>query len=108
MEKQEKQEQQEKQNKSLFRFDEWDEIVDCNYCQHYYDNTCDGVSKGSTRLCKQFKAVRGMNIPEEIKSLQNGLKSLIESDKSCRRMWTAQIIVDIGVLIHVIAELIGG
>jgi hypothetical protein len=92
-------------SKSPSRFDEWDEIVDCNDCQHYYDNTCDGVSKGSTRLCKQFKAVRGINMPEEIKSLQNGLKSLVESD---RRVWAAQIIVDIGLVIHLIVELIGG
>lgn len=98
----------EKPSKSPSRFDEWDEIVDCNDCQHYYDNTCDGVSKGSTRLCKQFKAVRGINMPEEIKSLQNGLKSLIESDKSCRRLWIGQIIFNTGVVIHLIAEWIGG
>lgn len=101
-------EKQEKPSKSPSRFDEWDEIVDCNDCQHYYDNTCDGVSKGSTRLCKQFKAVRGINMPEEIKSLRNGLKSLVESDKSCRRAWLAQTVADICLLIYLIVDLIGG
>ena len=93
------------------RFDEWEGIVDCNSCTLYWNEQCDGTQntpQGSTRLCKAYKATRRVDVPLQIKSLQNGLKSLVESDKRCRRMWAAQIIVDIGLIINLIVELIGG
>ena len=39
----------ENQNKSHFRFDDWDEVVDCNDCKHYYDETCDGTLRGTQK-----------------------------------------------------------
>ena len=44
--------------------------VDCNDCEQYYLNTCDGVSEAQNRPCTAFKPVRGMNMPKEIKSLR--------------------------------------
>ena len=52
--------------------------VDCNECEHYYTNACDGVSKGSERPCKTFLATRSVNIPAKIKSLEKAVKWLTE------------------------------
>lgn len=52
-------------------FDDYN--VDCNDCQHYWTDTCDGVKQGSTRLCKEFVATRRTNIPEQIEMLSNRL-----------------------------------
>lgn len=50
--------------------------VDCNECEHYWVNQCDGSNLGSKRLCKEFLATRQSNIPLEIKSLREALKWL--------------------------------
>ena len=50
--------------------------VDCNECEHYWVNQCDGSNLGSKRLCKEFLATRKSNIPLEIKSLREALKWL--------------------------------
>lgn len=68
--------EQQQQNKSHFRFEEWDEIVDCNSCKHYHDETCNGTPQGSQRLCKAFLATRRADLPQQIKSCQKGLESL--------------------------------
>ena len=53
----------------LKRFEDW-EKVDCNDCSHYYDNSCDGVSKGSEKPCNSFLATRSVVIPEKINELK--------------------------------------
>lgn len=58
------------------RFDEWDELVDCNSCENYYSNTCDGVPVAQKRSCTAFKATRHISIPLEIKWLKTRLKWL--------------------------------
>ena len=50
--------------------------VECNQCEPYWTNQCDGASKGSERVCTGFKPVRSVKIPEEIKSLRERLKWL--------------------------------
>lgn len=50
--------------------------VDCEECEHWQLNKCDGVSVGSERSCTAFKAVRRLNTPYEIKMLQKGYKDL--------------------------------
>ena len=57
------------------RFDEWEE-VDCNECSHYWDNSCDGVKKESTRLCNSFLATRNVVLPSEIKWLKRAIKRI--------------------------------
>ena len=57
-------------------FDNWDEVVDCNSCAHYYDNTCDGVEKGKTRNCTAYLATRDVVIPYEINRLKRNVKGL--------------------------------
>lgn len=57
------------------RFDDYME-VDCNDCEHYWDNSCDGASVGSQRVCNSFLATRKVVIPAQIKSLENRLERL--------------------------------
>lgn len=60
------------------RFSEWVE-VDCNECQRYWDNSCDGCKdalKGSKTPCNSFLATRSVIIPQEIKQLKKAVKGL--------------------------------
>lgn len=50
--------------------------VDCNECEHYWVNQCDGSNLGSKRLCKEFLATRQSNIPLEIKAIEKALDEL--------------------------------
>jgi hypothetical protein len=47
--------------------------VDCNDCEKYWLNQCDGVNNAQKRTCKEFLAVRRVNIPLQIKNLQESL-----------------------------------
>ena len=50
--------------------------VDCNDCEHYYTNQCDGVHKGSEKPCTSFLATRRVVLPEELKRCQRACESL--------------------------------
>ena len=50
--------------------------VNCNGCEHYYTNSCDGVPKGSERPCKSFIATRDISILEQLESLKKRMKNL--------------------------------
>lgn len=54
------------------RFDEWTP-VDCNDCELWWINRCDGVQKGKEKVCKSFMAVRRVDIPQQIKTLKSEL-----------------------------------
>lgn len=56
-------------------FDDFPE-VDCNGCTHYYDETCDGTPQGSVRLCKEFKATRRVDIPQQLNDAHRRITSL--------------------------------
>lgn len=71
-------------------FDEYQ--VDCNDCQHYWTDTCDGVKQGSTKACTSFLATRQTNIPEQIKKLE---KSLIHAHKCIFALAVAQLITNL-------------
>ena len=58
------------------RFDEWGHTVDCNDCEHYWSNACDGVSEAQKRSCTAFKATRSVVIPLQINALRTRLKWL--------------------------------
>ena len=60
-------------------FDEFP-TVDCNNCNHYWDNSCDSpktLIKGSTTLCNSFKATRSVIIPLKLERLERALKWLL-------------------------------
>ena len=50
--------------------------VDCEDCQSYWKEECDGTPVGSEKVCKAFKATRRTDIPLQIKSLQKASKRL--------------------------------
>ena len=60
------------------RFEEW-EKVDCNECERWWTNQCDGANiheKRSKRLCNSFLATRSVIIPEQIKRLSERINWL--------------------------------
>lgn len=57
------------------RFSDWEE-VNCNDCSHYWEDSCDGVKKGSRKPCTSFLATRSVVIPLQIKSILAHLKWL--------------------------------
>ena len=63
------------------RFEDWIE-VECNNCERYWINQCDGAKPPLNRSrmpCNSFLATRGTNIPLQIKSLK----------KANKRVWWA-------------------
>lgn len=62
-------------SKESKRFEDWEE-VDCNDCSHYWDSSCDGVSKGSRVGCNSYLATRSVVIPAKINALENRVKWL--------------------------------
>ena len=82
-------------NQKLKVFDDFP-TVDCEECEHWQINRCDGHSVGTEASCTAFKVVRRLNTPYEIKMLQKGYKDLTR----------ASIINGIGIialaLIHII------
>ena len=62
--------------KNKKRFEDWED-VDCNQCERYWDNSCDGAPlKGSRRACTAFSATRSVIIPLQIKRLERRLEGL--------------------------------
>ena len=53
----------------LKRFEDWEQ-VDCNDCSHYWDSSCDGVSKGSKVGCNSYLATRSVVLPEKLNKLE--------------------------------------
>lgn len=76
-------------------FEEWTE-VDCNQCELYFLNQCDGVKNNSKKKCTGFLATRHVIIPEQIKQLQDSIKRLRYS------YFTLGIIL----VIHILLELL--
>lgn len=55
-------------------FDSWD--VDCNSCQEYFNNTCDGAKIGKTVKCKSYYATRQVDLPKRIDENKAEIKKL--------------------------------
>ena len=77
------------------KFDDWSDIKDCNQCEPYWNNQCDGAVVGSEKPCKAFVAVRRVSIPAEIKAIRSEIK----------RLYVSLLLLAITVLIHYIVEL---
>lgn len=56
------------------RFDDWE--VDCADCQHYWDDSCNGVPEGQKRNCTAFVATKKVDIPKQIEQLKTAVKVL--------------------------------
>lgn len=75
-------------------FDDYD--VDCNTCESYWDNQCDGVKVGTTRNCTSYKATRKIDVLSTISDLKAKVKSL----------QVVGIIMGIAFILHVVSTLI--
>lgn len=56
------------------RFDDWDDLVDCNKCQRYYDDTCDGTKVGYKKKCNSYVATRSSDLPARIGKLEKRVR----------------------------------
>ena len=70
--------------------------VDCNQCQHYWTDSCDGTPVAKIRPCRDFKATRETDIPLMVEKLSKGQK---QSDKSI--LW-----LEIIVALHLFCDLL--
>ena len=61
------------------RFDDYN--VECNDCVHYWDDSCSGTQVGTTKECRDYKATRKVDIPNQIKALEKRI-DLIERNRS--------------------------
>ena len=57
------------------RFEDYPK-VDCNECEPWWLNQCDGVPKGSQRVCNSFLASRNVVIPARLNKLEKSVKRL--------------------------------
>ena len=73
-------------------FDDFQQ-VDCNDCSHYWDDSCEGVKKGSEKRCTAFKAVKRVDLPVQIKRLRSTVKGLV---------W-AVTCLGVAMLIHIVS-----
>ena len=51
--------------------------VDCNECERWWMNQCDGADKGTTMRCNSFLATRSVIIPAKIERLTVTVKMLV-------------------------------
>ena len=83
---------EEKNNKI---FDEFPK-VDCNECERYWINQCDGIQKGNQKLCKSFLATRKVNILQELEEIKEGLT---DNRRSCVVLYIIMILQNILLLL---------
>lgn len=82
------------------RFEAWEE-VDCNECERWWLNQCDGaktLGKGSKMPCNSFLATRNVVIPLQIKSLQ----------KANMGMRVCITLLALGMIVHCLTHIFGG
>lgn len=73
--------------------------VDCNDCQHYWNDACDGVQSADREApCTSYIATRTSDIPKRIERLERDLKL----------MSTSHIIFGVAIVVLVISDLIFG
>ena len=57
------------------RFDDWPK-VDCEECERWWTNQCDGASKGSSKPCNVFLATRRTSLPLDVARLSQAVRGL--------------------------------
>lgn len=79
-------------------FDDWSEVKDCNQCEPYWNNQCDGAKVGSEKRCTAFKATRRVDIPLEIEALR----------KAVKRLSVAVILLGVVQILESLSSILGG
>lgn len=62
-------------DESKKRFEEW-KRVECEDCDHWWNDSCDGVTEGVERRCTAFKATRRVVLPAKIEAVEKALEGL--------------------------------
>lgn len=75
-------------------FDEYE--VECNDCQRYWLDQCDGAKVNTTKSCTSFLATKNTDIPHKLSKLDDKVKSL----------GTAVTILEIIMLFHLLSHII--
>ena len=75
-------------------FDEFQ--VDCNTCESYWDNQCDGVKVGTKRNCTSYKATRKVDVVQEVSNLKFKVKWLRVS----------VLCVELAMIIHLVGHIL--
>lgn len=81
------------------RFDDWEDLVDCNKCQRYFDDTCDGTKVGHKKKCNSFVATRASDLPDRIFTLECECRRM---RGDLRLLWSILGIMVIGRFIEVL------
>lgn len=73
--------------------------VDCNDCQHYWNDACDGVQAADREVpCTSYIATRTSDIPKRIERLEEDVESLGKN----------AIVFDVIIILMLISDLIWG
>lgn len=70
--------------------------VDCNDCQHYWNDTCDGVQSADREVpCTSYIATRTSDIPKRIERLEKNVKELYTNSIVYGVIIIAMLVVDL-------------
>ena len=75
-------------------FDDYE--VDCNTCEAYWLTQCDGVKPGEPRKCTSYKAVRKMDVVQQID----------KNTKDIKLLKNIGILVQVILLLHLLSHLV--
>ena len=78
-------------------FDDYTE-VNCNNCQQYWYDLCDGVPEDGSRPCTSYVATRNSDIPKKIEVLQ----------KRVDRLENSLIVTNLIIVVYLAAQLFWG
>lgn len=57
------------------RFDDWVE-VECNNCERYWTDQCDGVQEGKTKPCGSYLACRKTDYAKRLREVEKKVETL--------------------------------
>jgi hypothetical protein len=77
-------------------FDDYE--VECNLCEKYWLNQCDGVKCGQTRKCTSYVAVKRVDIPEKVD----------ENRRDIHDLKIALLLTSLGLIAHIVLDLMVG
>jgi hypothetical protein len=77
-------------------FDDYE--VECNECEKYWCNQCDGVKPNQRRKCTSYVAVKRVDIPKRVDQNYQEINHL--------KTWL--VISNIALIIHIILDLLVG
>ena len=77
-------------------FDDYE--VECNQCEKYYLNQCDGVKCGTKRKCTSYVAVKRVDLP----------KMIDKNKREIDHLKTWLVISNVALIIHVVLDMLVG